>query len=69
MTIIDDNKIRDDMTVRLEMNKYNTALTERQQKYQLYLLKKLIIMNILQLKKHELLSKANIEQAKLPYYP
>ena len=59
MTIIDDNKIRDDMTIRLEMKKYNTALTERQQKYQLYLLKKLIIMNILQLKKHELLSKAN----------
>ena len=59
MTIIDDNKIRDDMTIRLEMKKYNTALTERQQKYQLYLLKKLIIMNILQLKKQELLSKAN----------
>ena len=59
MTIIDDNKIRDDMTIRLEMKKYNTALTERQQKYQLYHLKKLIIMNILQLKKQELLSKAN----------
>ena len=59
MIIIDDNKIRDDMTIRLEMKKYNTALTERQQKYQLYLLKKLIIMNILQLKKQELLSKAN----------
>ena len=42
MTI--DDKIRDE--------NYNMILTEKQQKYQLYHLEKLINMNILQVKKY-----------------
>ena len=36
---------------------YNMILTEKQQKYQLYHLEKLINMNILQVKKYHLLIK------------
>ena len=47
--------------VKLETNNYNTILTEQQQKYQLYLLVKLINMNIVQVKKYYPLIKVNIE--------
>ena len=58
------------MTIRLEMKNCNTILTEKQQKYQHYLLKKLINVNILQVKKYCLLIKDKlIEQAKFAYSP
>ena len=38
--------------IRQETKNYNMILTEKQQKYQLYHLKKLINMNILQVKKY-----------------
>ena len=58
------------MTIRLEMKNCNTILTEEQQKYQHYLLKKLINVNILQVKKYCLLIKDKlIEQAKFAYSP
>ena len=43
--------------IRLEMKNYNMILTEKQQKYQLYHQVKLISMNILQVKKYDLLIK------------
>ena len=43
--------------IRLEIKNYNTILTEKQQKYQHYHLKKLINMNILQVKKYFFLIK------------
>ena len=42
---------------RLEMKKCNMILTEKQQKYQLYHLEKLINMNLLRVKKYYLLIK------------
>ena len=44
--------------IRLELNNYNTILTEKQQKYQHYHQVKLINMNILQAQKYYLLIKA-----------
>ena len=44
--------------IRLEINNYNTILTEKQQKYQHYHQIKLINMNILQAQKYYLLIKA-----------
>ena len=44
--------------IRLEINNYNTILTEEQQKYQHYHQVKLINMNILQAQKYYLLIKA-----------
>ena len=44
--------------IRLEINNYNTILTEKQQKYQHYHQVKLINMNILQAQKYYLLIKA-----------
>ena len=38
--------------IRQEIKNYNMILTEKQQKYQLYHLEKLINMNILQVKKY-----------------
>ena len=38
--------------IKLRMKNYNMILTEKQQKYQLYHLEKLINMNILQAKKY-----------------
>ena len=41
--------------IRLEIKNCNTILTEKQQKYEHYLLEKLINMNTLQVKKYCLL--------------
>ena len=46
------------LIIRLEINNYNTILTEKQQKYQHYHQVKLINMNILQAQKYYLLIKA-----------
>ena len=46
------------LMIRLEINNYNTILTEEQQKYQHYHQVKLINMNILQAQKYYLLIKA-----------
>ena len=46
------------LMIRLEINNYNTILTEKQQKYQHYHQVKLINMNILQAQKYCLLIKA-----------
>ena len=46
------------LMIRLEINNYNTILTEKQQKYQHYHQVKLINMNILQAQKYYLLIKA-----------
>ena len=46
------------LMIRLEINNYNTILTEKQQKYQHYHQIKLINMNILQAQKYYLLIKA-----------
>ena len=46
------------LIIRLEINNYNTILTEEQQKYQHYHQVKLINMNILQAQKYYLLIKA-----------
>ena len=43
--------------IRLETKNYNMILTEKQLKYQLYHQVKLINMNILQVKKYDLLIK------------
>ena len=43
--------------IKLEMENYNTMLTEKLQKYQHYHLEKLINMNILQAKEYYLLIK------------
>ena len=43
--------------IRLEMKNYNMILIEKQHKHQNYNLEKLIIMNILQVKKYYLLVK------------
>ena len=56
--------------IRLEMKNCNMVLTEKQQKYQHYHLKKLINMSILQVKKYCFLNKDKIvEQAKFAYSP
>ena len=49
------------------MKNYDTISTEKLQKYQHYYQEKLIIMNILQMKKYYLLIEAIIEQAKFTY--
>ena len=46
------------LMIRLEINNYNTILTEEQQKYQHYHQVKLINMNILQAQRYYLLIKA-----------
>ena len=46
------------LMIRLEINNYNTILTEKQQKYQHYHQVKLINMNILRAQKYYLLIKA-----------
>ena len=52
------------------MKNCNMVLTEKQQKYQHYHLKKLINMSILQVKKYCFLNKDKIvEQAKFAYSP
>ena len=43
--------------IRMEMKNCDTILTEKQEKYQHYLLEKFINMNILQVKKYCLLIK------------
>ena len=43
--------------IRIDMKNYNMILTEKKQKYQHYDLKKLVNMNILQVKKYCLLIK------------
>ena len=48
------------------MKNYNTILTEKQQKYQLYHLEKLINLNVLQVKRYYLPVK---EEAKFTYSP
>ena len=45
---------------RFEIKNCNAILTEKQQKYQHYLLEKLINMNILQVKKYCLLNKSKL---------
>ena len=53
MTI--DDKIRDEK----QYNKSNTILTKKQQKYQLYHLKKSINMSFLQVKKRKVIERTN----------
>ena len=56
--------------IRLEMKNCNAILTEKQQKYQLDHQVKMINMNIIQMKKYDLLikKKKKIEQAKFAYF-
>ena len=53
--------------IRLEMKNYNTILVEKQPKYQRYLQRKFISMNILLIKKYYNLIKKKIEQAQFTY--
>ena len=55
--------------IRLEMKNYNTILVEKQPKYQRYLQRKFISMNILLIKKYYNLIKKKIEQAQFTYSP
>ena len=58
--------------IKIEMKKYNTKLTGKQQKYQHFRLVKLINMNFFQEKKYEILSSDQrriIQQPKFTYSP
>ena len=55
--------------IRKEQNNYNMILTERQQKYLLYYQVKLIIMNIIQVKKCNLFIIKMIASTKFLYSP